>query len=120
MSIGEEQNRDPDVFFLAVTREEMNVINELLKLVENRKFPFLPYGFITFKQKIEMAHQDGCYIHNVVRGIFKINPVKTITICPDCDPITFINLVKHNHECIRAPTKFGIPMTDAGSVDEEK
>lgn len=105
---------------LSFTKEEMRDLHRILNWVTDQKLPFLSEEFLEAKGKVTTAHFRGCFIHSVISGIFEIDPNETVTICPDCDPIAFRNLVKNGHKCIRAPTKFGIPMTDAGPVDEEK
>ncbi len=105
---------------LSFDKEEIQDLHTILEWVVDQKLPFLSDEFSEVRWKIRRARFNGCFIHSVIRGKFEINPNETIDICPDCDPITFRNLVKNGHKCIRAPTKFGIPMTDAGPVDEEK
>lgn len=110
---------EPNSLSLSFTKEEMRDLYEILRWVTKQGLPFLSNEFWEAKGKIERAHSDGCFLHGVISGVFRVSLNETITICPDCDPVTFINLVKHGHMCIRAPTKFGIPMTDAGPVEEE-
>lgn len=111
---------EPNGFSLSLTREEIRDLNTVLEWVTDQKLPFLSEEFSEIRWKVRRAHINGCFIHNVITGSFEISLNETITICPDCDPITFRNLVKNHHKCLRAPTKFGIPMTDAGPVDEDE
>ena len=106
--------------FLQFTREEIRVLRTILDWVTDQKLPFLPDELSEIRWKVRKAHFNGCFIHSVISGCFEINPSESITICPDCAPDEFRNLVKNNHKCLRAPTKFGIPMTDAGPVDEDE
>ena len=115
-----DTDEKPNQILLPFTREEIWVLHTMLEWVTDQKLPFLPEEFSEIRWEVRKAHFNGCFIHNVISGRFEINPSETMTICPDCDPITFRNLVKNHHKCLRDPTKFGIPMTDAGPVDEDE
>jgi len=97
---------------LSFTREEIRDLNTVLEWVTDQKLPFLSEEFSEIKWKVRRAHINGCFTHNVIMGSFEISLNETMTICPDCAPDEFRNLVKKNYKCLRAPTKFGIPMTD--------
>lgn len=109
----------PNSISLSLTREEMRNLNTVLEWMTDQKLPFLPEEFSEVRWKVRRAHINGCFIHDVITGKFEISLNETVTICPDCAPEEFRNLVK-KYKCLRAPTKFGIPMTDAGPVNEEK
>lgn len=112
-------DEEPNQFVLPFTREEIRDLHTMLEWVADQKIPFMTEEYLEARWKIRNARRNGCFIHGVISGKFRISPNETITICPDCDPVTFGNLVKDGHECIRIPTKFGIPMTDTGLAEEE-
>ncbi len=105
---------------LSLTREEIRDLKIALEWIIDQKLPFLSEEFSGIRWKVRKAHFNGCFIHDVIMGCFEISLNETVTICPDCDPDGFRKLVKNNHKCLHVPTKFGIPMTGAGPVDEDE